>query len=139
MNGAALFGALVLLFLVPAAAMVVGWTIVRARAGDRRRLRTAVAIGASAFLLVTALVVLGWALPDAGDDLTASERSALDASLECGVPFARVVDVERGGDTIRYTCGLTPFGLPRLSGEAECNDGSWRVPGVLQEQTAGRC
>jgi hypothetical protein len=140
MNGATIFGILVLLFLAPAAGMVVGWTVVRARAGDRRPWRTALAVGASLFLFLSTLVVLGWAIPDAGDDLSAVERAALDSSLECGaMPFARVIAAERVDDRLRYTCGLTPFGIPRFSGEADCSDGSWRLSGAFQEQSGGDC
>lgn len=134
----------------PLAVWALAAALVRRRAARRvgRLLRLA-AVGAATFLVVSALLLAGWAQPDALDELPPERRAALEpavrASPQCGlVPFARVAEVEviespTGDRVLRFRCGLTPWAVPRLTGEATCADGRWQVPGLRETASAGRC
>ena len=65
----------------------------------------------------------------------------LQSSLESNTrPFARVLEVqqdrsEAGAPVVRYSCGVTPFGVLRLENEAHCADGSG---GAVRRSESGR-
>lgn len=139
-----------LAMLAPVAVVMLGVAVVRRRRNERLgSWRAGPAVASGVFLLMSGLAVAGWATPDAFDRLPALQRRALGpalaASPECGMlPFARVVDVSvsrtaEGGLVLRYSCGLTPVGLPRFTNEAHCADGQWIGPGVRDQWSAGSC
>jgi hypothetical protein len=144
------FGLFAMAFLVPLAAGSL-WYLARERArGQVVRFMRLVLWLSVTFLVGSGLVLAGWLWPDEYDRLTAEERRAIGPALrsswECGtVPFARVVDVSINRTpgrqvVLKYTCGVTPFGLPRFHNEATCGSaGLWHVPGVLDVQYVGDC
>lgn len=135
----------------PVAVVLVVRGVASCRGGNAGgRGRTVVALAAGAFLLCSAFAVAGWAIPDAFDALPPEQRAsvgpALAASPECGqLPFARVLEIEvvrasgDSGPVLQYVCGITPFGVARFGNQAECGEGGWRVPGVLDHSYAGAC
>lgn len=133
-------------------AMLAPWAIVAVIAAIHRgrkgeivgRGRGAVAGLSAAFLVCCGWLILGWALPDALDDLPADQQTsvggALGSSPSCGMlPFARVLEVEVAENELSFTCGLTPFGWPRFSSEGQCAEGTWQVPGILGPTGSGNC
>lgn len=143
-TGLALF---VVALLAPFAAVFIGWVLVRRRRHQAVGECLGVAAALAAMFLVTSvLAIAGWALPDALDRLPADEREAVGpavaGSTRCGLlPFARVVEIEvvqdpSGRSVLRYSCGLTHFGLLRLSKESRCADRQWTGSGG---SSAGRC
>lgn len=144
------FALVALAFLGPVAAVFLGWVLTRWRRHQRVGEWLGLGAGlAGAFLLVSALAIAGWALPDALDRLPAEERDALGPALaaapECRVlPFARVLAVEidrtpEGLVVLRYRCGLTHFGYPSSANEARCVESEWHGPGLMQQWSAGTC
>lgn len=136
--------------LSPVAVVLVVAALVKRRRGERVGwLRGTGAALSAVFLGVSVLLFAGWALPDDLDQLSARDRAsvgpALSSTPECGfLPFARVVSIEitdtaSGGTAFTYTCGVTPLGLPRMSGEAHCVDGRWTGPGIMDQWSGGEC
>ena len=136
--------------LAPVAVVMLVVAVVRQRRHERAGpWRVVLAVASGVFLLLAGLAIAGWAAPDAFDRLSVEERRAvgpaLAASPECGIlPFARVVDVSvaqtaERGLVLRYSCGLTPVGLPRFTNEAHCADGQWTGPGLREQWSAGSC
>jgi hypothetical protein len=143
----AIFG---IAMLSPVAVVLIAVALLRRRRGERVGwVRGTAAAVSAAFLITSTLLFTGWALPDDLDRLSERDQSSLGPALgstpECGfLPFARVVSVEitAGGDgppVLTYTCGFTPLGLPRMSGEARCVEGSWTGPGLRDMWSAGDC
>lgn len=143
MTALALF---VVLMLAPLAVVLITWVLVRRRHQPVGEWLGVAATLAAMFLVSSVLAIAGWALPDALDRLPAAEREevgpAVARSTRCGfLPFARVMEIEvvhppSGRSVLRYSCGLTHFGLLRLSTETMCADGQWRGSGG---NSAGRC
>lgn len=140
----------VLALTAPVAVVLVVRGVASWRGGPGGRGRAVVALYAVAFLLCSGFAVAGWAMPDAFDALPPEQRAsvgpALAASPECGqLPFARVLEIEvvrasgGSGPRLRYVCGITPFGVAQFGNQAECGDGVWSVPGVLDHAHAGAC
>ena len=136
-------------FLVPAAIAVLVAGAVRSRRSGLLWVGKLACAVSAVFLLGSGLLFAGWLLPDAVDELPPEERAVvapvLRSSPECNTrPFARVLEVqldrsEAGAPVVRYSCGVTPFGVLRLENEAHCADGQWRVPGRRDVAIVGSC
>lgn len=119
------------------------------QARDRRVLRIVVGVAVVVVLGLAQGVLNGVVLSDKADALDPSERRSIEAALQgirgCSSPFSRLVELEPnepGRSVARgfhYRCALTILGVPAVSGEADCSNGEWLVPGFRGMHTAGWC
>ncbi len=121
----------------------------RYRQRDRRLLRL---MFAGVLLLLVGLgqgFINGTVLSDDLDELDGYDRRSVSSAVQtivgCSNPLSRLVvlqPIEPGGaitDGFRFRCNLTLLGWPVMTGEARCQEGTWYVPGYMEEDSGGFC
>lgn len=129
--------ALILVLLCITGALVVPVLWRRLPAQVRRALG-GTALGSAAVVL--ALTVPASLVPDAVDDLAASDRASVRSALRRAPGCWRTsrVTMIRASTELPprhgflYSCSWTILGWPSTSGEASCADGNWTLPGFSE-------
>lgn len=119
------------------------------KASDRRVLRVVVWVISIILVGLVQGVVNGVVLGDEADALNPSQRRSIESALQeingCSSPLSRLVDLEptEPGSSLtvgfRFRCALTILGVPVVSGEANCIEGMWSVPGFRGHNSGGYC